>query len=311
MEKGTVCILSPLPTENEPISVGNLSAVGRNLMLQTIVDSLSYSNSSTTRLVHIYGAQGTGKSFIAKHAAKYLFERRNFDYGCIYVELKNKYAVGENLSSLICKTLGIDTANKETLCNYINRSKLLIILDKSSKISRLDPLMLNRTIEFFLECTEQPKFIIITDYKEDITIQNTMQFEVDELEPRDAARLLLLCANQYIEETNKNLDVLSTHEIFNLISRNPSNIMRFSQYLRSYPNTLDEIVVEQKAQLQLIGTSRNRRDDDIEVQVGEETSWVIKQSYEHLYKTHSDYIMVLFILCQVPNGLFESDIELI
>ena len=74
----------------------------------------------------------------------------------------------------------------------INKSKLLIILDKSSKISRLDPHMLNRTIEFFLEGTEQPKFIIITDYKEDITIQNTMQFEVGELEPRDAARLLLL-----------------------------------------------------------------------------------------------------------------------
>jgi len=100
-EEGQVNIVSPLPVENVPINVGKLAAVGRNNVLQSIIDSLSYSNSTVTRLVHIYGAGGTGKSYVAKHAAKYLFERRNFDFGCIHIELKNKYAVGENLSSLI------------------------------------------------------------------------------------------------------------------------------------------------------------------------------------------------------------------
>lgn len=52
--------------------------------------------------------------------------------------------------------------------------------------------MLNNTLEIFLENTELPKFIIITDEPDDITIQNCVHFEIEELRPKDAARLLLL-----------------------------------------------------------------------------------------------------------------------
>lgn len=79
LEEGIVNVVNPLPSENEPINVGNLPAVGRNIVLQQIIDSLSYLNSTNSRLVHIYGPPGVGKSFVAKHAAKYLFERRNFE----------------------------------------------------------------------------------------------------------------------------------------------------------------------------------------------------------------------------------------
>lgn len=81
MEEGTVNIVNPLPSENEPVAMGNLPAVGRNVPLQHIIDSLAYNTTTQTRMVHIYGAAGIGKSFIAKHAAKYLFERRFFNYG--------------------------------------------------------------------------------------------------------------------------------------------------------------------------------------------------------------------------------------
>lgn len=53
------------------------------------------------------------------------------------------------------------------------------------------------------------------------------------------------------------------------------------------------------------------REEDVEAQCEDKRSWVIKQSYEKLLKSHSDDIMVLFILCQVPNGLFQSDLEMI
>ena len=205
LENGPLNIISPLPTENVPINEGSLVAVGRNVVLQNIVDFLSYSGSTQTRLVHIYGNEGVGKTYVAKHAAKYLFERRNFDHGCIYIEIKNKYAVGENLSSLIWTKMGIPSTNKQTLWKYISKSKILIILDKSSKISSLDYNMLNKTLEYFIDESEVPKFIVITDHQTDITIQKKVQFEIQELKPNDAARLLLLCANQYIEESNKNL----------------------------------------------------------------------------------------------------------
>ena len=87
-------------------------------------------------------------------------------------------------------------------------------------------MMLNRTLDFFIENTESPKFIIITDSGKDITLKDALKFEIDEVSDIDAARLLLLCANQNIEEHNKNLDQLAKHEIFSLISRNPSSIVR-------------------------------------------------------------------------------------
>ena len=170
-------------------------------------------------------------------------------------------------------------------------------------------MMLNRTLDFFIENTESPKFIIITDSGKDITLKDALKFEIDEVSDIDAARLLLLCANQNIEEHNKNLDQLAKHEIFSLISRNPSSIVRFSQYLRSCSKTLDEIVKENKLQIQQLKCEINVREDDVEVQVGEECSWVIKESYEHLSKSYTDEMMILFVLCQVPNGIFESGFD--
>jgi hypothetical protein len=275
-------------------------------MMQTIVDALSYSSSTTTRLVHIYGAGGTGKSYLAKHVAKYLFERRNFDFGCINIELKNKYAVGENLTSLICNALGIATAEKNILCKYITKCKLLIILDQSSKVD-LDKNLLNRTLNFFIEETEMPKFLVITENKADITIQEKLAFETDELDERNAARLLLLCANQYIEQYNKDLDVLSKHEIFSLISRNPSSIIRFSQFMKTCSGMLEDIVKKQKNKVEQFNKSTNHQKEETGGIINEDWSWVIKQSYESLSKSYSQELIILFVLCQLPSGMLDSD----
>ena len=307
LDDGPLNIVSPLPTENVPINVGNLAAVGRNVVLQNIVESLSYTWSTQTRLVHIFGVGGIGKTFVAKHAAKYLFERRNFDHGCIYIELKNKYAVGENLSSLICNTMGIPSTDKSTLWKFITKSKILIILDKSSKVEKLDQNMLNKTLEYFIDETEIPKFIVVTENSKDISIGGKLQFEIDELKPREAARLLLLWANQYIEESNKNLETLSNHEIFKLISRNPSWIVRFAQFLKSCSNTLDEIVFEQQNQIKQLNRISIKKDDDQLGTGDEDWTWVISKSYEYLMKNYSDQIVILFTLWQFPSGVFDSD----
>ena len=130
-----------------------------------------------------------------------------------------------------------------------HKIKILIILDKSSKVEKLDQNMLNKTLEYFIDETEIPKFIVVTENSKDISIGWKLQFEIDELKPREATRLLLLWANLYIEESNKNLETLSNHENFKLISRNPSWIVTFAQFLKSWSNTLDEIVFEQQNQI--------------------------------------------------------------
>lgn len=60
--------------------------VGRNIELQNIVQTL-FSETSSKRLIHIYGSEGVGKSALAKSAAKYTLERRKFPDGVYYIEV--------------------------------------------------------------------------------------------------------------------------------------------------------------------------------------------------------------------------------
>ena len=187
---------------------------------------------------------------------------------------------------------------------------MLIILDKSSKIE-LDKNLLNKTIEFFLEETELPKFIVISENETDVFREDKISIGINELDSRNAARLLLLCSSQYIEDHNKDLNILAEHEIFKLISRNPSSIIRFSQFFKNTCSMLDEIVIEQKSAIESLRVAQNVAQTDPLGLINEDWSWVIKQSYEILAKSYPEQLEILFFLCQLPGGALDSDFDCI
>ncbi len=89
LEDGILTNTTPLPEDNSPPAAGMLSSVGRNFILFKIVNALKYSEEEADkRLIHVFGKNGTGKTFIAKSAARYTFERRNFEDGVIYLDIK-------------------------------------------------------------------------------------------------------------------------------------------------------------------------------------------------------------------------------
>lgn len=63
---------------------------------------------------------------------------------------------------MICNQLGIETASKEYLCWYIKQSKILIVIDVSSKVERIDSAVFNWSLDFFTDETCQPKFLVVT-----------------------------------------------------------------------------------------------------------------------------------------------------
>lgn len=146
----------------------------------------------------------------------------------VYIELKTNFSVGENLSSRICAALDHPQTSLRELCRRIQNDRILIVLDKSNKIEKLDYNILSKTVDTFIDETIGPKFLIITGEHCKLNCDNVSRFEVDELNPKQSARLLLMSASNYIEERNKDLDILSEHDIFKLISRNPSSILRFA-----------------------------------------------------------------------------------
>lgn len=63
--------------------------VGRNKELQKIVHHL-FSDTESSRLIHVYGPDGLGKSAISNYAAKYTLDRRKFKDGVYFIEIQNR-----------------------------------------------------------------------------------------------------------------------------------------------------------------------------------------------------------------------------
>ena len=82
--------------------------------------------------------------------------------------------------------------------------------------------------------------------------------------------------------------------------------------MKSWSNTLDDIVSDRKNQIkQLNKISATNKEEDRLGFVNEEWAWVIDKSFEHLQKSYPDQTIILFVLWQFPNGVFDSDFEMI
>lgn len=138
---------------------------------------------------------------------------------------------------------------------------------------------------------------------------NILQVKLEELGKKSAARLLMMWASNNIEESKRSIKELWNNGIFKMISCNPSSIIRFAQYMKSWNKTLDEITNPNYGQIQPLRSIVNASNNPNKLKLGEEEFWVIKESYEQLKLTHSDEMIILFILWQVPNGIFESDFK--
>jgi Cdc6-like AAA superfamily ATPase len=74
-----------------PCTIDELKVFGRNIEIQSIVENLnSDSDKIKTKMIHIFGSDGVGKTAIALNAAKYAFERRFFSVGAFYIDFASK-----------------------------------------------------------------------------------------------------------------------------------------------------------------------------------------------------------------------------
>ena len=71
--------------------IDDMKVIGRNKEIQAILTHLDYDNERIkTKLIHIYGSDGVGKTAIARYSAKYALDRRFFSAGVFYIDLINK-----------------------------------------------------------------------------------------------------------------------------------------------------------------------------------------------------------------------------
>ena len=108
-------------------------AIGRNKLIRSIVKELTYLPENS-RLLHITGEEGIGKKFVCKYAARYAFDRKVFSSGVLHIELRNKFALKQEICGRIASALELFFADQESIASHIKHSKLLIILNKDVSI---------------------------------------------------------------------------------------------------------------------------------------------------------------------------------
>lgn len=177
--------------------------VGRNKLIAEIVRFL---NNDESRLLHIYGKDGHGKSDIANYSGKYALYGRVSLEGAIYIDLEHKNTVNGVIQK-ICKRLSEKIFmpekgeyTKEDLIGIIHSRKLLFIIDKCRYIleSSKDPFKM--FLDNVISQTLKSKFIVITAERNDIETKENIKFkqhlEIPELSRLDAARLLMISAKE-------------------------------------------------------------------------------------------------------------------
>lgn len=75
-----------------PDVIDDIYVVARNREVQEIVSKLDPTiDVNRSRIIHLYGPTGVGKSAIARFSAKFGLNRHFFLHGVYYIDLLNKY----------------------------------------------------------------------------------------------------------------------------------------------------------------------------------------------------------------------------
>ena len=205
--------------------------IGRNHSIQDIVTFLK-DEDKTSRLLHVYGSDGHGKSDIANYSGKYaLYGRVDLD-GALYVEAEDKgtingliQRIGKRLSEKTVMPQGNGEYTKEHIISIIHERKYLVIIDKCKKLLKEAKDQFNRFLGNLVNRTLKTKFIIITTQEEDITedyIHKIKKLEIPELSVLDAAKLLMSSGKEskYLKGFKDEYE-LSKHKIFQVLPKKP------------------------------------------------------------------------------------------
>lgn len=154
--------------------------VGRNKLIAEIVRFL---NNDESRLLHMYGPDGHGKSDIANYSGKYALYGRVSLEGAIYIDLEHKNTVNGVIQK-ICKRLSEKIFmpekgeyTKKDLIGIIHNRKLLFIINKCKYILESSREPFKKFLDKMISQTLKNKFIVITADRNDIDTQDNLKFK--------------------------------------------------------------------------------------------------------------------------------------
>lgn len=253
-EPGIVNIKNPYNVIEQKFPVKRI--YGRNRELFQMYD---YLIKQDQKFVQLNGSEGVGKTSLVKQLANYLYERGHFRDKISIIMMEKTPSISHFLADLYKEVPG--AYDFKSFCESIKLSKILFILEKCD-------LLLENCKEEFVDHLRQisaagknVKFIIVKNKKERLHLDES-EVMIEDLEPIDAAKILLASAFDYLYVEDKRLDLLSSRRLFQEIKFTPQRIWCIVERLKRFEQ-LEAIQAEFLSKKELYTSKDDSNKQDI------------------------------------------------
>ena len=228
----TVTERDPLPLAEPPLV--QKKTLYRHMEIQSLANLLSMSG---VRGAVVWGLPGVGKTTVVKRTAQYLFERRKFKQGIVYVDLEGRTSF-QSLSEQVASTFGVPELSDKALCRLIKDFSVMIILDGIDALIEHNVTEVKKRLRDLVENTHCARFVAVT--RTDFTCEYFESFHLEPFSKENASKLLIKLATSRPPTIHLNSKSLSRHPIWELIQHTPEQVQELAQSLVS--RDLDQVV---------------------------------------------------------------------
>ena len=281
----TVTERDPLPLAEPPLV--QKKTLYRHVEIQTLANLLS---ASGVRGVVVWGLAGVGKTTVVKRAAQYLFERRKFKQGVVYIDLESRTSFAA-LHEQVAFTFGVPHLTDKALCRLIKDFSVLVIMDGIDALVAHNALEVKRKLRALVENTHCARFVVLA--RNDFRCDYFESFHLDPLSKEKASKMLVRLARSRLPATIlRNPKSLIRHKIWELIQTAPEQVQELAQSLAS--KDLDQIVQD----IVSLNQARNN----------ETSAHRIALNY---LSSHPSALAVFRLIGHFPHGLSMRDFKII
>lgn len=201
--------ICPLPAHLKPPYIEKFTT-GRRMEIREVIGM-----SLTSRGVNVFGFCGMGKTTLLKRAAQYLYERRVFKDGVVYLDFFTKTDI-IFLYRYISNILNLSSFTTKGLGDVLSNLDILLILDNIDPLLEQDTKIFIDTFNYLITNTAKPRFIVASRTPI-LELVETKAYEIPLISIKQAKRLI----SHYSKDNNHKRNYSDS-----IGSLNPSDIIQ-------------------------------------------------------------------------------------
>lgn len=217
-KEGPLEVLSEINSQFKPAPVKKFT-VGRRTEIRDVIKAIL-----DNRCVNVNGPCGVGKTMVLKRAAQYLYERRIFKAGVVYLDICMRTDIiflYRYIAGLMNIPLSdrMSLADNEKILSSLNHIDILLIIDNIDRLDNKEKIV--RDICKIMSDTDKPKLVIGS--QSCLGITDSYNYLIPPLSLAQSKSLLLF--------HNKSIYLNELDEIVQNVGQKPSDLLQISPLL--------------------------------------------------------------------------------